>query len=51
MKVLYTKDGEVFPVTGETERYWLCEETQFKKSNPGIVVTEKKQTKKQKKED
>lgn len=29
-------NGTEVPVIGETDRYWLCEGTQFRKNNPAV---------------
>ena len=38
---LVMKNGDRYKIVGENERYWLCEGTQFKKSNPLIEKIEK----------
>lgn len=32
--------GERFPIIGENGKYWFCEGTQFRKSNPAIERVE-----------
>ena len=53
-KILILKDGSKHKIIGSTGRFWLCEKTQFRKSNPDIaeiVDAEEKPKKKAKKED
>lgn len=33
---LVLQDGGRFPLIGETDRFWLCKGTQFRKSNPAV---------------
>lgn len=47
-KVLILKNGEKHDITGETSRYWLCRNTQFKKGNPAIKEIAVKAEKKEK---
>ncbi len=39
-KVLTLKSGETFPIIRESGKYWICEGTQFRKSNPAILCIE-----------
>ena len=36
-KILIMKNGSKHKVKGSTAKFWLCEGTQFRKSNPDIV--------------
>ena len=33
---LVLQDGGRFPLIGETDRFWICRGTQFRKSNPAV---------------
>lgn len=53
-KILILKDGSKHKIIGSTGRFWVCEKTQFRKSNPDIaevVDAEEKPKKSKKKED
>lgn len=48
-KILVLNDGREFKITGETGKYWICKNAQFRKSNPAILdVIEKEPAKKKK---
>lgn len=36
VKILCFEDGTELAVTGQKGKYWICGETQFRKSNPAI---------------
>lgn len=40
-RTLITSSGKRYPITGETGRYYLCGETQFRKSGPQIAKIER----------
>ena len=44
-------DGEKVEITDETDKFWICGETQYRKSNPGIVKTVKETVKQEKEKD
>lgn len=44
-------DGEKVEVTGETDKFWICGKTQYRKSNPRIVKTVKETVKQEKEKD
>lgn len=48
---LVMKNGDRYKVVGENERYWLCEGTQFRKSNPNIMEIVKTKPAKEKVEE
>ena len=39
-RFLVMKNGEKIQIVGEKGKYWLCERTQFSKSNPMIASVE-----------
>ena len=44
-------DGEKVEITGETDKFWICGETQYRKSNSRIVKTVKETVKQEKEKD
>lgn len=44
-------EGEKVEITGETDKFWICGETQYRKSNPRIVKTVKETVKQEKEKD
>lgn len=48
---LLFSDGEKVEITGETDKFWICGETQYRKSNPRIVKTVKETVKQEKEKD
>lgn len=44
-------DGEKVEITGETDKFWICGETQYRKSNLRIVKTVKETVKQEKEKD
>lgn len=36
-QTLVMKSGATYPITGETNRHYFCEGTQFRKGNPNII--------------
>lgn len=38
-----TEDGKKYEVTGETRKYWICKNTQFRKSNENVTFKPRKE--------
>ena len=52
-KTLILKNGSKHKIIGSNDRYWLCEKTQFRKSNPEIaeIIMAKPKKKKEEQEE
>ena len=45
-KILKMNDGKKYKVVDENGKYYICQKTQFRKSNPNIVSVEEVEEKK-----